>query len=67
MTTPRVTETPIAMAPVERDSFIDHSPRPSVVERRLAERAAGERRTELVRSLMRGRASRSFTQPPESA
>ena len=59
MTTPRVTEIPIAMAPVEPDSFIDNASRPSVVERRLAEREARERRTELVRRLIRVRAARS--------
>jgi hypothetical protein len=46
MTTPRVTEIPIAMAPVEPDSFIDNASRLSVAERRLAEREARERRTE---------------------
>jgi hypothetical protein len=59
MTTPRVTEIPIAMAPVEPDSFIDNTSRPSVVGRRLAEREARERRTELVRRLIRVRAARS--------
>jgi hypothetical protein len=59
MTTPRVTEIPIAMAPVEPDSFIDNVPRLSVLERRLAEREARERRMELVRRLMQVRAVRS--------
>jgi hypothetical protein len=59
MTTPRVTEIPIAMATIEPDSFIDDASRPSVVGRRLAERAARERRTELVRRLIRARAARS--------
>ena len=59
MTTPRVTEIPIAMAAVEPDSFIDDAARQSVVERRLAEREARERRTELVRRLIRVRAARS--------
>ena len=59
MTTPGVTEIPIAMAPVEPDSFIDNASRPSVVERRLAEREARERRTELVPRLIRVRAARS--------
>ena len=59
MTTPRVTEIPIAMAPVEPDLFIDGSPRLSVAQRRLAEREARERRTELIRRIMRVRAVRS--------
>lgn len=58
MTTPRVTETPIAMAAVEPDPFIDASPRASVAQRRLSERQARERRTELVRRIMRMRAAR---------
>jgi hypothetical protein len=59
MTTPRVTEIPIAMAPVEPDLFIDNASRLSVVERSLAEREARERRTALVRRLIRVRAARS--------
>ena len=59
MTTPRVTEIPIAMTPVEPDSFVEDASRLSVVERRLAEREARERRTELVRLLIRMRAARS--------
>jgi hypothetical protein len=59
MTTPRVTEIPVAIAPVEPDSFIDNSSRLSVAQLRLAEREARERRTELVRRLMRVRAMRS--------
>ena len=59
MTTPRVTEIPIAMAPVEPDSFIDVTSRASVVQRRVTEREARERRMELVRRLMRVRAARS--------
>jgi hypothetical protein len=55
MTTPRVTEIPIAMAPVEPDSFIDDAARPSVVERRRAESESRER----VRRIMRVRAARS--------
>jgi hypothetical protein len=53
MTTPRVTEIPIAMAAVEPDSFIDSSSRLSVAQRRLADRESRERRTELVRRIMR--------------
>ena len=52
MTTPRVTEIPIAMAAVEPDSFIDHSSRGLLAQRRLAEREARKRRTELVRRIM---------------
>ena len=59
MTTPHVTEIPIAMAPVEPDSFIDDASRLSGGRRRLAEREARERRTELVRRLIRVRAARS--------
>ena len=55
MTTPRVTEIPIAMAPVEPDPFIDVTSRASVVQRRLTEREARERRMELVRRTMRMR------------
>ena len=47
------------MAPVEPDSFIDNGSRLSVAQLRLAEREARERRTELVRRLMRVRAVRS--------
>jgi hypothetical protein len=57
MTTPRVTEIPRAMAPVEADPFIDVASRVSVVRRRLAEREARKRRTELVKRLMRMRAA----------
>ena len=59
MTTRRVTEIPIAMAPVEPDSFIENASRLSVVERRFAEREARERLTELVRRVIRVRAVRS--------
>jgi len=59
MTTPHVTEIPIAMAPGEPDSFIDDTSRLSGGERRLAEREPRERRTELVRRLIRVRAARS--------
>jgi hypothetical protein len=55
MTTPRVTEIPIAMVPVEPDSFIDVIPCPSVVQRRVTERETHERRMELVRRTMRMR------------
>lgn len=56
MTTPRVTEIPVPMAPVEPDPFIG-PPRASAVRQRLVEREARERRTELVLSLTRTRAA----------
>ena len=56
MTTPRVTEIPMAMTPVEPDPFIDNSSRLSAAQRRLAEREARERRTDSVRRIMRVRA-----------
>jgi len=58
MTTPRVTEIPIAMAPVEPDSFIDVTSRAAVVQRRVTEREAHERRVELVRRIMKMRSAR---------
>ena len=57
MTSPRVTEIPVPMAPVEPDPFIGGPPRASVARLRLVEREARARRTELVRSLMRMRAA----------
>jgi len=45
MTTPRVTEIPLAMTPVEADPFIDVASRASVAQRRFVERAARKRRT----------------------
>ena len=56
MTTPRVTEIPVPMAPVEPDPFIGAPSRASVVRQRHVEREARERRTEIVRRLMRMRA-----------
>jgi hypothetical protein len=56
MTTPRVTEIPVAMAAVEPDPFIAGS-RGAAAERRIAEREDRERRTELVRRAMRMRAA----------
>ena len=56
MTTPRVTEIPMAMTPVEPDPFIDNSSGRSAAHRRLAEREARARRTDLVRRTMRVRA-----------
>ena len=54
MTTPRVTEIPIAMAAVEPDSFIEDSSRGLVAHRRRAEREdPRKRRTELVRRTLR--------------
>ena len=57
MTTPRVTEIPVPMAPVEPDPFIGASSRASVAQQRLVEREARERRTDLVQRLMRTRAA----------
>ena len=57
MTTPRVTEIPVPMAPVEPDPFMGTPPRASVAARRITERDARGRRTELVRRLIRMRAA----------
>ena len=57
MTTPSVTEIPLAMTPVEADPFIDVASRASVAQRRFVERAARKRRTELVQRLLRMRAA----------
>ena len=57
VTTPRVTEIPVPMAPVEPDPFIAAPSRATVARERLLEREARARRTELVRSLMRSRAA----------
>ena len=51
MTSPRVTETPLRMEPVEPDPFIEALPRSTAVRPRLTEER--ERRVELVRRLMR--------------
>jgi hypothetical protein len=53
MTSPRVTETPLRMEPVEPDPFIEALPRSTAVRPRLTEREERERRVELVRRLMR--------------
>jgi hypothetical protein len=53
MTTPRVTELPQHLEPVEPDPFIDSRPRVAVAAPRLAERQARERRLELVRRTLR--------------
>jgi hypothetical protein len=57
MTTPRVTEIPLGLAPVEPDPFIDAPSRSSAVRRRLSEREARQRRVESVRGVMRARAA----------
>ena len=57
MTTPRVTEIPVPMAPVEPDPFIGTTSRASIAQQRLVEREARERRTDLVQRLMRTRAA----------
>ena len=46
MTTPRVTEIAVAMAPVEPDPFIAAPSRASATQRRLSEREARRRSTE---------------------
>jgi hypothetical protein len=53
MTSPRVTETPLRMEPVEPDPFIEALARSTAVRPRLTEREERERRVELVRRLMR--------------
>ena len=57
MTTPRVTEIAVAMAPVEPDPFIGVPSRDSVARRRLSGREARRRSTDLVRRIMRMRAA----------
>ena len=53
MTTPRVTELPQQLEPVQPDPFIESRPRVAVADPRLAEREARERRLELVRRTLR--------------
>ena len=53
MTSPRVTETPLRMEPVEPDPFIEALPRPTAARPRLTEREERERGVELVRRPMR--------------
>jgi hypothetical protein len=53
MTSPRVTETPLRIEPVEPDPFIDALPRSTAVRPRLTEPEERERRVELVRRPMR--------------
>jgi hypothetical protein len=53
MTSPRVTETPLRMEPVEPDPFIEALSRSTAVRPRLTEREERERRVELVCRLMR--------------
>ena len=57
MTTPRVTEIAVAMAPADPDQFIGVPSRDSVARRRLSEREARRRSTDLVRRMMRMRAA----------
>jgi hypothetical protein len=54
MTTPRVTEMPLRLEPVETDPFIEALPRSSAARPSLTEREERERRVELVRRVMRG-------------
>jgi hypothetical protein len=51
MTTPHVTELPLALEPVEPDPFIEALPSPPAAARR-AEREERRRRLDLVRRLM---------------
>ena len=55
MTTPRVTEMPLRLEPVEPDPFIEVRPRSSDVRPRPLEREERERRVELVRRFLRVR------------
>jgi hypothetical protein len=59
MTTPRVTEIPLELAPVKADSFVEASPRTSAAQRRLSDREAQGRQANLVRSVIRLRAVRA--------
>ncbi len=52
MTTPHVTELPLALEPVEPDPFIEALPSPSGPAARRAERDERRRRLDLVRRLM---------------
>jgi hypothetical protein len=55
MTTPHVTELPLALEPGELDPFIEALPAPSGPTARRAERDERRRRLDLVRRLMRVR------------
>jgi hypothetical protein len=57
MTTPRVTEIVLPLAPVERDPFIDAPSRSSVARRR--DRELHGRRVESVCEMLRPRAHRN--------
>jgi hypothetical protein len=52
MTTPRVTEMPLRLEPVQPDPFIEAPSRPRAAVPRSAEREERERRVELVRRVM---------------
>jgi hypothetical protein len=56
MTTPRVTEMPLRLEPVQPDPFIDAQSRSTVARPRVTEQQQRERRMELVRRAMRGQA-----------
>jgi hypothetical protein len=56
MTTPRVTEMPLRLEPVQPDPFIDAQSRSTVARPRVTEQQQRERRLELVRRAMRGQA-----------
>jgi hypothetical protein len=53
MTTPRVTEMPLRLDPVEPDPFIEALSRSPAVRPRLTERQERERRVQLVRRVTR--------------
>jgi hypothetical protein len=56
MTTPRATEMPLRLEPVQPDPFIESLSRFSAVRPRPTAREERERRMELVRRMMRARA-----------
>jgi hypothetical protein len=56
MTTPRVTEMPRRLEPVQPDPFIEAQSRSPAVRPRLTERKERERRVELVRRVVRAHA-----------
>jgi hypothetical protein len=61
MTTPHVTELPLALEPVEPDPFIEALPSPSGPAERRAEREERRRRLDLVRGPMRNTPTRDGT------
>jgi hypothetical protein len=53
MTTPRVTEIPLELVPLEPDPFTEGLLRGTAAQRRLSARGARERQVEMVRCVMR--------------